>query len=187
MGDFSVIERDLLAALKHDGARLLEEQLNDPALPGPENRPQADEENFGPRSKLVLTCLGWITLRRSYFYSATRQAGRFPLDADLGLVDSYWPGVARWMCRAGTLAGSYQAASQDLLTYAGLDIDARQIQRLIVHLAPQHGPVARNARAGVLSGGGRHFLCQHRWHRRSHAPQGVAGAQRQARRQSPHP
>jgi hypothetical protein len=126
----------LLAALKHDGARLLEEHLNDPDLPGPENPPQAGEENHGPRPKAVLTCLGWITLRRPYFYSAARQAGRFPLDAALGLVDSYSPGVARWMCRAGTLAGSYQAASQDLLTYAGLDIDARQIQRMIAQMAP---------------------------------------------------
>ena len=156
MGDFAALERDLLAALKHDGARLLEEHLNDPALPGPENPPQAGEENFGPRPKAVLTCLGWITLRRPYFYSAARQAGRFALDAALGLVDSYSPGVARWMCRAGTLAGSYQAASQDLLTYVGLDIDARQIQRMIAHMAPSmarwreaQGPVF-SAQAGDI-------------------------------------
>jgi hypothetical protein len=59
------------------------------------------------------------------------------LDAALGLVDSYSPGVARWMCRACTLAGSYEAASQDLLIYAGLDIDARQIQRMIAQTAPR--------------------------------------------------
>jgi len=137
VGDLAATESDLLAALKHDGARLLEEHLNDPALPCPKNPPQADEENYGLRPKAVLTCLGWITLRRAYFYSATRQEGRFPLDTVLGLVDSYSPGVARWMCRAGTLGGSYQAASQDLLTYAGLDIDARQIQRMIAHMAPR--------------------------------------------------
>jgi len=137
LGDFAALERDFLAALKHDGARLLEELLNDPALPCKNDPPQADEEPYGQRAKVVLTSLGWITLRRSYFYSAARQAGRFPLDAALGLVDSYSPGVARWMCRAGTLAGSYQAASQDLLTYAGLDIDARQIQRMIAQMAPR--------------------------------------------------
>jgi hypothetical protein len=125
-----------LVALSHDGSRLLEESLNDAALPFKNNQPQPDEEDYGQRPKSVMTCLGWITLRRSYFYSASRQAGRFPLDAALGLVDSYSPEVARWMCRAGTLAGSYQAASQDLLTYAGLDIDARQIQRMIMQMAP---------------------------------------------------
>jgi hypothetical protein len=81
--------------------------------------------------------LGWINLRRAYFYSAERQTGRFPLDEALGLVDSYSPGVTRWMCRAAALAGSYQAASQDLLTYAALEIDARQIQRMITQIAPR--------------------------------------------------
>lgn len=41
------------------------------------------------------------------------------------------------MCRAGALAGSFEAASQDLLTYVGFDIDGRQIQRLIGRVAPQ--------------------------------------------------
>ncbi len=131
------MERDLLAALKHDGARWLEELLNDPALPHRNNRPQPDEADYGQRPKAVLLTLGWITLRRAYFYSAERQAGRFPLDAALGLVDSYSPGVTRWMCRAAALAGSYQAASQDLLSYAALEIDARQIQRMITQMAPR--------------------------------------------------
>ena len=130
------MERDLLAALRHDGAHWLEELLNDPTLPFKNNRPQPGEQDFGQRPKAVLLTLGWITLRRSYFYSAERQEGRFPLDAALGLVDSYSPGVARWMCRAAALAGSYQAASQDLLTYAALEIDARQIQRMVTQVAP---------------------------------------------------
>jgi hypothetical protein len=127
----------LLAALKHDGARLLEDLLNDPALIFPNNQPQPEEEDYGQRSKAALTCLGWITLRRSYFYSAARQEGRFALDVALGLVDSYSPTVARWMCRAGTLAASYQAGSRDLFDYAGLEIDARQVQRLIAQMAPR--------------------------------------------------
>jgi hypothetical protein len=157
LGDFAALERDLLTALKHDGARLLEALLNDPALPCQNNQPQADEEDYGQRAKVVLTALGWLTLRRSYLYSGTRQAGRFPLDAALGLVDSYSPAVVRWMCRAGTLAGSYQAASQDLLTYAGLDIDARQIQRMIAQMAPRmtqwreaQGPVFNPATGDIF-------------------------------------
>lgn len=136
MGDFAALEGDLLAALKHDGARWVEQLLNDPALAFKNSQPQADEENYGQRPKAVLISLGWITLRRSYYYSATRGEGRFPLDAALGLVASYSPGVLRWACRAAALAGSYQAASQDLLTYAGLEIDARQIQHLVAQMAP---------------------------------------------------
>ena len=136
LGDFAALERDLLAALKHDGARWLEQLLNDPTLPGQPQHPLPDEENYGPRPKAVLLTLGWITLRRPYLYSALRGEGRFPLDSALGLVDSYSPEVLRWVCRAAALAGSYQAASQDLLTYAGLEIDARQIQRLVRQVAP---------------------------------------------------
>lgn len=136
MGDFAALERDLLAALKYDGARWVEQLLNDPALPLNQPPPQGDEENYGPHPKAVLLSLGWITLQRSYCYSARRKAGRFPLDRALGLVESYSPEVLRWVCRAAALAGSYQAASQDLLTYAGLAIDARQIQRLVAQVAP---------------------------------------------------
>jgi hypothetical protein len=155
--DFAALEAALMAALKHDGARWLGELLNDPALPCPNNQPRPDEENFGQRPKAVLLTLGWITLRRAYFYSAQRQEGRFALDASLGLVDSYSPGVARWMCRAAALAGSYQAASQDLLTYAGLEIDARQIQRMVTQTAPRmtqwreaQGPVFNPAAGDIF-------------------------------------
>lgn len=151
------MEADLLAALKQDGARWLEELLNDPALPCKNNQPQPDEENFGQRPKAVLVSLGWITLRRSYLYSASRQEGRFPLDAALGLVDSYSPTVARWMCRAAALAGSYQAASQDLFNYADLEIDARQIQRMVTQMAPRmtqwreaQGPVFNPAAGDIF-------------------------------------
>lgn len=104
--DFAALEADLLAALKHDGLRWVEELLNDPALHCPDNQPRSDEENFGRRPKAVLLTLGWITLRRAYFYSAKRQEGRFALDAALGVVDSYSPGVACWMCRAAALAAA---------------------------------------------------------------------------------
>jgi hypothetical protein len=136
VGEFAALERDLLAALKSDAARWLEQLLNDPALPGQHQQCLPDEENYGPRPKAVLLSVGWITLQRPYLYSATRGQGRFPLDGALGLVESYSPQVVRWVCRAAALAGSYQAASQDLLTYAGLEIDARQIQRLVKQVAP---------------------------------------------------
>jgi hypothetical protein len=137
VGDFAAWERDLLTALKHDGARWVEEILNDPALPYPGKELQGDEENFGQRPKAVLLLLGWIKLERPYLYSVKRKAGRFAFDQALGLVESYSPNVARWVCRAGALCPSYEAGSQDLLTYAGLDIDSRQIQRLMAEMAPR--------------------------------------------------
>lgn len=136
VGDFAALERQLLAALKHDGARLLEQLLNDPELPQPQTELGSGEERAGYRSKTVLLNLGWIELRRSYVYNSARGRGRCPLDSAWGFVDSYSPEVLRLGCRAAALAGSYEAASQDLLTYAGLQIDARQLQRLVSQVAP---------------------------------------------------
>jgi hypothetical protein len=125
-------------------------------------------------------------LRRPYLYSALRGEGRFTLDNALGLVDSYSPEVLRWVCRAAALAGSYQAASQDLLTYAGLEIDARQIQRLVQQVAPAMNRW-RAAQAPLFNPRAGDILCVGTdgtgapMRRRE-----VRGAQRQAWRQSPH-
>lgn len=114
----------------------MEQLLNDPGLLQlkPELRP--GEARAGYRSKAVLLNLGWIELRRPYLYDPSRGQGRCPRDSAWGFVDSYSPEVLRLGCRAAALAGSYEAASQDLLTYAGLPIDARQLQRLVSQVAP---------------------------------------------------
>ena len=136
LSDFAALERQLLAALKHDGARLLEQLLNDPALRQSKPEPRPGEEPAGYRSKAVLVNLGWMELRRAYLYNPSRGEGRCPQDRAWGFVDSYSPEVLRLACRAAALAGSYEAASQDLLIYAGLEIDARQVQRLVSQVAP---------------------------------------------------
>lgn len=130
------MERRLLEALKHDGARWLERLLNDPDLPQPRAQLRPGEGHAGYRTKEVLLNLGWIELRRGYLYSPSRRAGRCPRDSAWGFIDSYSPEVLRLACRAAALAGSYEAASQDLLTYAGLPIDARQVQRIVSQVAP---------------------------------------------------
>ena len=136
VGDFAALERQLLASLKHDGARLLEQFLNDPLLPQTKPALEGQEERAGYRNKDVLINLGWITLRRPYLYNPSQGQGRCPLDSTWGFVDSYSPEVLRLSCRAAASAGSYEAASQDLLTYAGLPIDAKQLQRLVSQMAP---------------------------------------------------
>jgi hypothetical protein len=110
--------------------------LNDPDLPQPQPALEPEEERAGYRDKALLINLGWIRLRRPYLYSRSGGQGRCPLDSAWGFVDSYSPEILRLSCRAAALAGSYEAASQDLLTYAGLAIDARQLQRLVRLTAP---------------------------------------------------
>jgi hypothetical protein len=138
LGRFADCEAGLLAAVKTDAASLLEALLNDPQLPLSLPPARPGEQRSGTQPKLVLTLLGYVTLRsRQYLYQPKKGTGRFPLDEALELIEGYSPGVAKCMCRAGALAGSFEAASQDLLTYLGLDIDGRQIQRLIGRVAPQ--------------------------------------------------
>jgi hypothetical protein len=135
---FADCEAGLLAAVKDDAAGLLETLLNDPELPLQLPQAQPGEERSGSQPKMVLTLLGYITLRgRQYLYDPEQRAGRFPLDEALELIEGYSPAVAKHMCRAGALASSFEAASQDMLTYLGLEIDARQIQRMIERVAPR--------------------------------------------------
>lgn len=136
MHDLADLERDFLSALRYDGARLLEQCLNDPEFPQPKAPLQPGEQHAGYRTKAVLINLGWITLRRPYHYSPGQRQGRCPLDNAWGFVDSYSPEVLRLSCRAAASSGSYEAASQDLLTYAGLAIDPKQLQRLVADIAP---------------------------------------------------
>ena len=95
------------------------------------------EENYGRREVQILTLLGSITLRRSYFYSPLLERGRAPLDDALGLDLSYSPAVAKLMCRAGARSSGFDDASQDLRAYAGLAVSGRQIQRLVWLLGPR--------------------------------------------------
>lgn len=136
MADFARLERDFLFALKQDGARLLEQCLNDPDFQRPKAPLAPGEEHAGLRTKAFLISLGWIELRRAYHYNPSKGKGRCPLDSAWGFADSYSPEVLRLSCRAAASAGSYEAASQDLLTYAGLSIDAKQLQRLVADVAP---------------------------------------------------
>jgi hypothetical protein len=130
------LDEGLRAALHQDGCRLLEQLLADPelAFAGHELRP--GEKCHPERSKDVETVLGKIRLRRCYFYHPATGPqepgqGRFPLDEALGLVDGYSCGLAKIMCRAGAMSSGYHAASADLKAYTGLDVEGRQIQRMV--------------------------------------------------------
>jgi len=137
MGPLAPIEQGMLAALKEDGARLLEQLLNEFNLAAPSQTLKPGEENYGFRCIRVLTLLGSILLRRPYNYNETLGQGRFALDEALWLLDGYSSSVAKMMCRAGALSPSLEAACQDLQAYVGLEVPGRQIQRMIRIMGPQ--------------------------------------------------
>jgi len=84
----------------------------------------------GRRSKGLLTTLGQVPLARSFYQCEHCRQGRFPDDQRLDIVNTaYSPGVRRLMARAGSQT-QFEQAAEDLLCYAGLKVDAREIERV---------------------------------------------------------
>lgn len=129
------LDEGLRIALHKDGCRLLEELLADPNLEIEGDACRPGEKCHPDRIKGMETVLGTVRLERSYFYQAgsakEESQGRFPLDHALGLVNGYSASLSKLMCRAGAMASGYEAASADLRAYAGLEVDGRQIQRMV--------------------------------------------------------
>jgi hypothetical protein len=76
--------------------------------------------------------LGPVTVIRRYYYHPGKprhSRGRCPLSQALGLFCHVTPGLAKIATRA-TAQSSYQEASADLKELAGIDLGARQLQRL---------------------------------------------------------
>ena len=84
----------------------------------------------GRRAKGLLTTLGAVAFRRSFYQCEHCRQSRFPDDERLDIVNTtYSPGVRRLMARAGSQT-QFEQAAEDLLCYAGLKIDPREIERV---------------------------------------------------------
>ena len=136
VGNLEAVELGLRRALLKDGRTLLEELLQDAnqSLGGPVSRP--GEKSHPGRVKQAQTVFGSVQLRRRYFYDPARHCGRAPLDQALGLIHSFSPALVRLSARAAARQG-YQGASEDLRALAAIEIEGRQIQRLVNQVAPQ--------------------------------------------------
>lgn len=144
VGNVEALELGLREALLKDGRRLLEQLLGQADQSLADNTTHPGEKCHPGRGKQVRTIFGPIQLRRRYFYDAAQQKGRAPLDEALGLVNGFSPALVRLSARAAARQG-YEAASQDLQALAGIQIEGRQIQRLVKGVAPQ---VAAQLQAG---------------------------------------
>jgi hypothetical protein len=86
---------------------------------------------------LTLHCIfGFFTLERNYYYHPGKQQGHYPADAALGLEGSCTPALARLVCLEGADEASYQKAQEHLKESGGIEISARQIQRLVQDVGP---------------------------------------------------
>src|SRR5438105_6505013 len=91
----------------------------------------------GRRGKGLLTTLGPVPFARSFYQCEQCQDGRFPDDARLDIINTtYSPGVRRLMARAGSQT-QFEQAAEDLLCYAGLKIESREIERVAEEVGRQ--------------------------------------------------
>lgn len=91
----------------------------------------------GRRAKTLLTTLGPVPLPRSFYQCPHCHQSRFPEDERLDIVQTtYSPGVRRLMARAGSQS-QFEQAAQDLLCYAGLKVQGREIERVSEEIGRQ--------------------------------------------------
>jgi hypothetical protein len=84
----------------------------------------------GRRAKGLVSTLGAVAFRRSFYQCAQCRQSRFPDDERLDIVHTtYSPGVRRLMARAGSQT-QFEQAAEDLRCYAGLKIAPREIERV---------------------------------------------------------
>jgi hypothetical protein len=89
-------------------------------------------EHRKARIGLQVQCLfGSFVICRDYYYHPGRQEGHYPTDAALGLEGAYTPALARLICLEGADQSSYQQAEEHLQNTGGIEVSARQIQRVV--------------------------------------------------------
>ena len=74
---------------------------------------------------------GSFELLRDYYYHEGKKQGHYPADAALGLEVGYTPARSRLLCLEGADETSYQKAQTHLLETGGIEVSARQVQRVV--------------------------------------------------------
>jgi hypothetical protein len=94
-------------------------------------QPKPGQQRKGRERLRVDGIFGSFELQRDYYYHAGKKQGHYPADAALGLEGDKTPALARLVCLEGADEASYQKAQDHLRETGGIDLSARQIQRLV--------------------------------------------------------
>ncbi len=108
------------------------------ALPGlqvPDDQRRTGERHIRGQKRVAHSLFGEIPLVRNYYYNETSGKGRYPLDEALGLIDGYTPSVAALIGRCAA-EHPFGQAEASFRAYTGLNVQARQFQRLAEHIGP---------------------------------------------------
>jgi transposase-like protein len=104
----------------------------------------------GRRGKGLLTTLGRVPFARSFYRCELCSQRRFPDDERLDIVQTtYSPGVRRLMARAGSQS-QFEQAAEDLHCYAGLTVEAREVERVAEEVGHQVEQWGAAEQKGIL-------------------------------------
>jgi hypothetical protein len=107
-------------------------------------------ESQGLKEKEVLTILGSLTYRRSMFQCPTCQSTRYPGDEELDIIETTRsPGLRRMMARAGSRS-TFKEGREDLKIYAGVEVSAKDIERVAEGMGQQMEAWASQERKEIL-------------------------------------
>jgi hypothetical protein len=93
-------------------------------------QPRPGQVRKGRVKVQVQGIFGTFELSRNYYYHPGKKQGHYPVDAALGLETGYTPALARLLCLEGADEAGYQKAENHLREAAGIEVSARQIQRV---------------------------------------------------------
>jgi hypothetical protein len=94
-------------------------------------QPKPGEHRKGRETLQVQGLFGTAPLRRDYYHHPGKKQGHYPADAALGLEGGYTPALARLICLEGADEPGYEKAQRHLAETGGIDVSARQIQRVV--------------------------------------------------------
>jgi hypothetical protein len=139
--DLEAVETALRRQALRVAARLLEERLNaDRSDQSGATQPCACGQRaryVGRRAKRFQSVLGEVKLERAYYYCSGCGQGCCPRDGALGLEGaSLSPGVQRMVASVGA-AVSFEEGSALLRELAGIEVEAKQVERVAEQLGAE--------------------------------------------------
>jgi len=132
--DLEAWETALRVAVLACGAKILADMLSEQGSGRREEdvrcRCGRRMESRGVRGKQLMTILGPVTYHRSMFMCPACRATRYPGDEALDVVGTTRsPGLRRMMARAGSQS-TFKDGRDDIRIYAGLDVSAKDVERV---------------------------------------------------------
>jgi hypothetical protein len=100
-------------------------------------QPKPGEHRKGRQALQVQCLFGTFPMERDYYYQAGKKQGHHPADAALGLEVGYTPALARLICLEGADEPGYEKAQRHLAETGGIEVSARQIQRVVQRVGTQ--------------------------------------------------